>query len=182
MNEDRTRDSGNESIDIRIVQERLDHWALATSYSDQTMASIFTYEPEPPRVESPWLTPTDSPKSSTPQPYSKPIHKPLASTHISEYGVTKLEAEPQEGPTEYKLHLLLRPRRTYSSSSTGSIISGSQQHKQQPPNQEKASPILAPSNQSKQKRLEQLTTQLLWRLQQSSPYHASSTSDLVLPK
>jgi GTPase len=30
--------------------------------------------------------------------------------------------------------------------------------------------------------LEQLTTQLLWRLQQSSPYHASSTSDLVLPK
>jgi GTPase len=27
-----------------------------------------------------------------------------------------------------------------------------------------------------------LTTQLLWRLQQSSPYHASSTKDLVLPK
>lgn len=41
---------------------------------------------------------------------------------------------------------------------------------------------MAPSNQSRQNRLEQLTTQLLWRLQQSSPYHASSTSDLVLPK
>ncbi|KAF7859535.1 hypothetical protein EAF04_008616 [Stromatinia cepivora] len=146
------------------------------------MASIFTYEPEPPRVESPWLTPTDSSKPSTPLPYPKALHPTPGSSHISEYGVTKLEAEPQEGPTEYKLHLLLRPRRTYSSSSTGSIISGSQQHKQQPLNQEKASPILAPSNQSKQKRLEQLTTQLLWRLQQSSPYHASSTSDLVLPK
>ncbi|KAG4026211.1 hypothetical protein MFRU_043g00160 [Monilinia fructicola] len=144
------------------------------------MASIFTYEPEPPRVESPWLTPTDSPKPSTPQP--KVLHESPGSSHISEYGVTKLDAEPQEGPTEYKLHLLLRPRRTYSSSSTGSIISGSQQHKQQPVNQERASPVLAPSNQSKQKRLEQLTTQLLWRLQQSSPYHASSTSDLVLPK
>ncbi|ESZ89659.1 hypothetical protein SBOR_9955 [Sclerotinia borealis F-4128] len=146
------------------------------------MASIFTYEPEPQRVESPWLTPTDSPKPSTPQPYLKALREPSGSSHISEYGVTKLEAEPQEGPTEYKLHLLLRPRRAYSSSSTGSIISGSQQHKQQPLNQEKASPILAPSNHSKQKRLEQLTTQLLWRLQQSSPYHASSTSDLVLPK
>ncbi|KAF7945199.1 hypothetical protein EAE96_009978 [Botrytis aclada] len=147
------------------------------------MASIFTYEPEPPRVESPWLlTPTNSPKPPSPQPYPKSLNSSPGSTHISDYGVTKLEAEPQEGPTEYKLHLLLRPRRTYSTSSTGSIISGSQQHKQQPLNQEKASPILAPSNQSKQKRLEQLTTQLLWRLQQSSPYHASSTSDLVLPK
>ncbi|PQE14143.1 GTP-binding 2 protein [Rutstroemia sp. NJR-2017a BVV2] len=145
------------------------------------MASIFTYEPEPPRVNSPWLTPTDTPtQSSTPQPRS--ANDPTVSSHISEYGVTKLEAEPQEGPTEYKLHLLLRPRRNYSSSSTGSIVSGSQQHKQQPSNQDKPSPILAPSNQSKQKRLEQLTTQLLWRLQQSSPYHASSTSDLVLPK
>ncbi len=35
---------------------------------------------------------------------------------------------------------------------------------------------------SRQNRLTQLTTQLLWRLQQSSPYHASTTSDLVLPQ
>ncbi|KAH0557044.1 hypothetical protein GP486_005168 [Trichoglossum hirsutum] len=39
----------------------------------------------------------------------------------------------------------------------------------------------APSNQSRQHRLEQLTTQLLWRLQQSSPYHSYSTSNVVLP-
>ncbi|CZR50552.1 related to GTP-binding protein [Phialocephala subalpina] len=151
------------------------------------MASIFTYDPDPPRVASPWLTPTDTPKPSTPQPkeaLSISSASPVTG-HIADYGVTRLEAEPQEGPTEYKLHLLLRPRRNYSSSSTGSVVSGSQQHKQRQPSQpitNDPGPILAPSNQSRQNRLEQLTTQLLWRLQQSSPYHASSMSDLVLPK
>ncbi|TAQ91290.1 hypothetical protein B7494_g467 [Chlorociboria aeruginascens] len=147
------------------------------------MASIFTYGTDPPRVSSPWLTPVDSSKPpSTPQS-NGPSAIPTPMTP-AEYGVTRLEAEPQEGPIEYKLHLLLRARRAYSSSSTGSVVSGSQQHKQQPPNQ----PIpldpssLASSERSQQKRLEQLTTQLLWRLQQSSPYHASSPGDLVLPK
>ncbi|RDL34524.1 uncharacterized protein BP5553_07652 [Venustampulla echinocandica] len=151
------------------------------------MASIFTYEPDPPRVSSPWLTPADTPKSATPRP-ADGIPPPTAmpnSGQLSDYGVTKLQAEPQEGPTEYKLHLLLRPRRNYRSSSAGPVVSGSNQHKQQPTNQPSrtgSGPVLAPSNQSRQNRLEQLTTQLLWRLQQSSPYHASSTSDLVLPK
>jgi GTPase len=40
----------------------------------------------------------------------------------------------------------------------------------------------APSNLTRQMRLQQLTTQLLWRLQQSSPFHSSSPCDLVLPK
>ena len=132
------------------------------------MASIFTFDPDPPRVSSPWLTPTGSPKPSTPQPGVIP-----ASGQLQDYGVSKLEAEPQDGPTEYKLHLLLRPRRAYSSSSTGSQL-----HRQA----SEPGLVLAASNQSRQHRLEQLTTQLLWRLQQSSPYHASSTSDLVLPK
>src|SRR5271168_22549 len=117
------------------------------------MASIFTYDPDPPRVSSPWLTPADSPKPSTPQP-PQPSNSPPSGL-LADYGVTRLEAEPQEGPTEYKLHLLLRPRRNYSSSSTGSVISGSQQHKQQPTNQpilNDSGPILAPSNQSRQSR------------------------------
>src|SRR6187402_10586 len=65
------------------------------------------------------------------------------------------------------------------------MVSGSQQHKQKLPSQPISNEpgiILAPSNQARQNRLESLTTQLLWRLQQSSPYHASSTSDLVLPQ
>ncbi|TVY83436.1 GTP-binding protein [Lachnellula suecica] len=151
------------------------------------MASIFTYDLDVPRVASPWLTPTDTPKPSTPQLTGRsttPTALP-ASGQLSDYGVTRLDAEPQEGPTEYKLHLLLRPRRTYSSSTTGSPVVRSQQSDQQrssnSPHNDSA-PILAPSNQSRQNRLQQLTTQLLWRLQQSSPYHASSTNDLVVPK
>lgn len=149
------------------------------------MASIFTYDPDQPRVSSPWSTPTDSPKPSTPQPKVRSsTATPLPySDELSDYGVTRLEAEPQEGPTEYKLHLLLRPRRTYSSSTTSTPLDRSR--KQQRSNQTPSNPftpVLAPSNQSRQNRLEQLTTQLLWRLQQSSPYHASSTSDLILPK
>lgn len=37
------------------------------------------------------------------------------------------------------------------------------------------------TSQSRQNRLQNLTTQLLWRLQQSSPYHSSSSADLVVP-
>lgn len=105
-------------------------------------------------------------------------------------GITRLEAEPQSGPTEYKLHLLLRPRRSFSASSTVQHVSGSYQSKAaQTPWLEseskispaKLSPVSAPSSQSRQNRLQHLTTQLLWRLQQSSPYHSSSTSDLVVP-
>lgn len=122
------------------------------------MASLFTYDPDPPRVESPWLTPTSKP--STPQPGNQGT--------LADYGVTKLEAEPQEGPTEYKLHLLLRPRRVYSSSSTGNVVAGSQQHILQPKNQPlagDAKSFLTPSHKARQNRLEHLTTQLLWRLQ-----------------
>ena len=38
-----------------------------------------------------------------------------------------------------------------------------------------------PSNLTRQARLQQLTTQLLWRLQQSSPFHSSSSANLVPP-
>jgi GTPase len=39
----------------------------------------------------------------------------------------------------------------------------------------------AKSSQSRQQRLQGLTTQLLWRIQQSSPFHSSTTSNLVIP-
>ena len=43
------------------------------------------------------------------------------------------------------------------------------------------SPQQPKSGHSRQQRLEQLTTQLLWRLQQSSPFHSASTASPVLP-
>ena len=103
--------------------------------------------------------------------------------------MSRLEPEPQEGPTEYKLHLLLRPRRKFMSSSTGSHVSGSQHSKAYlaasgsriGANVASTRPVQPPSSQSRQARLQHLTTQLLWRLQQSSPFHSSSTANLVLP-
>ena len=155
------------------------------------MASIFTFDPDPPRVSSPWLTPPiPVPKLPAKNGLSdlQDIGLPPAA-RLVECGITKLEAEPQEGPTEYKLHLLLRPRQSFSSSTTAHHVSGSYQSKIRLLRSEaefkagptKLSPASAPSNQSRQNRLQHLTTQLLWRLQQSSPHHSSSKADLVVP-
>ena len=109
---------------------------------------------------------------------------------LPDASIVKLEAEPQDGPTEYKLHLLLRARRSFSSTTTGLYVSGSHQSKNRvsPSSKTLSAPRLAhrrssntPPFQARQKRLEHLTTQLLWRLQQSSPYHSSSTVKLVPP-
>lgn len=146
------------------------------------MASIFTYDPDPPKVSSPWIPPADP---TRPAVLSSVSTEQANGKHdlLSDYGVTKLEAEPQEGPTEYKLHLLLRPRRafTYMSTHTKGRKSntGTPQFattgKMSP-----ATPTVAP--QPRQQRLQHLTTQLLWRMQQSSPYHAARSKELVVPR
>ncbi len=155
------------------------------------MASIFTFETEPSRISSPW----PSVSSSGPNESPREGKSTLAGIKIPRIevlvgcGISKLEAEPQEGSTEYKLHLLLRPRRNFSFTSTVQAISGShlstsqvnRSHSEADVKQATPTSVLAPSSQSRQNRLQHLTTQLLWRLQQSSPYHSSSKSSLVLP-
>ncbi|KAL8940233.1 MAG: hypothetical protein Q9216_002917 [Gyalolechia sp. 2 TL-2023] len=111
--------------------------------------------------------------------------------HLRDFGIKSLEPEPQEGSTEYKLHLLLRPRRSFAALSTVQRVPGSHLSKSRLSRSGSASPSsvslskipVAPasSNQSKQSRLQNLTTQLLWRLQQSSPHHPASKSDLIVP-
>ncbi|KAL2154302.1 hypothetical protein VTH82DRAFT_2978 [Thermothelomyces myriococcoides] len=149
--------------------------------------SVFTFDPNPPRVASPWLRPGKSDK--LPGPTQSADQKgSVGFGLLSDYGVTKLEPEPQDGPTEYKLHLLLRPRRKYERISTATRISGSTQSRPSPdPRTVKAAPPSpgpsVTSPQSRQDRLEHLTTQLLWRLQQSCPYHAGTASPgLVVPQ
>ncbi|KAI8290068.1 hypothetical protein K4K59_006536 [Colletotrichum sp. SAR11_240] len=144
--------------------------------------SIFTFETDPQRVSSPWLAPEElgrTPKSQPPSENGEP-----QPGHLSDYGVTKLEAEPQEGPTEYKLHLLLRPRRTYTLMST--IGKPPSQHPKTSASATRPAKVmpaaLSASSQSRQVRLQQLTTQLLWRLQQSCAYHALNPKDLIVPK
>lgn len=146
------------------------------------MASIFTYDPDPPRVESPWLKPQDPNSNKETVDHAETANGDTQTGSLSDYSLSKLEAEPQSGPTEYKLHLLLRPRRAYKSMSTTSKTVGVQ------PSQVKdASGNTTPAGtlglvQPRQQRLLHLTTQLLWRLQQSSPYHASSSKEIPMPK
>lgn len=136
------------------------------------MASVFTFDPNPPRVSSPWLRTEESAKNSgtggsSPSSHDEP-------NQAGEPDLDRLEAEPQEGPIEYKLHLLLRGRRKYEMMSTSIKASGS-----------RSGPLRQPAanmSQTRQTRLQQLTTQLLWRLQQSSPNHAKARGDLVIPK
>ncbi|KAI1130686.1 GTP-binding protein [Nemania abortiva] len=138
------------------------------------MASVFTFPHEPPRVSSPWRSGQDAGK--------RPSSERCVSTgaiadaeQTSDSEVERLEAEPQDGPIEYKLHLLLRPRRTYKEMSTALSSTTCRVNRKQ-------SVPLASSNHSRQNRLHHLTTQLLWRLKQSSPDHATARGDLVIPK
>lgn len=149
------------------------------------MASIFTYQEEPPRIHSPWSTPG----TSTPQTISNLKVSLDGGDARSIPTISKLEPERPDGPTEYKLHLLLRPRRKFLSISTTSLYPGQHQTlslqssfaPSPTPDTISDRPPSLPVNQVRQHRLHQLTTQLLWRLQQSSPFHSSSTADLVLP-
>ncbi|EGD87075.1 hypothetical protein H112_05598 [Trichophyton rubrum D6] len=159
------------------------------------MASIFTFDPDLPRVSSPW----SSSGATTPR-YQKGGQSsscgpsPIDTSDpgfLEACGIKKLEPEPQDGPTEYKLHLLLRPRRPFVSLSSGAQVSGSHHSKSHVNSvaerdvSESPEPVSrgaqSSSNSPRQARLCQLTTQLLWRLQQSSPFHSSSTANLVLP-
>ena len=163
------------------------------------MASIFSFQEEPTRVASPWLqgVEKDGGEQASKADTSGDGNPDVAALSLRDspqpgQKVTRLQAEPQEGPVEYKLHLLLRPRRKFRSTSTGSQISGSKHskfsgehaaHRAIADNSFDSNPSsgsVTPSasmQQTRQHRLEQLTTQLLWRLQQSSPHHTSSATD-----
>ncbi|KAJ4421378.1 hypothetical protein N0V82_003759 [Gnomoniopsis sp. IMI 355080] len=147
--------------------------------------SVFTFGTEPTRVSSPWLQPGQS----------------------QDDAVTKLEAEPQEGAIEYKLHLLLRPRRPYQLITTGTA-SGSQRPCQNEPlaplnsssgtlgDFDLAEPLVpgdskkrtpsteyyATTTESRRLRLYHLTTQLLWRLKQSMMNGPLGTTESLIPK
>ncbi|KAI1802237.1 hypothetical protein F4811DRAFT_530571 [Daldinia bambusicola] len=148
------------------------------------MASIFTFDHDPPRVHSPWQSGQDPAKRPQAE-RSVTTGANVESEQLSDPDLERLEAEPQDGPIEYKLHLLLRPRRIYNKMSTTLKVSGSQQSRQIRESKQQrqgGSLPLAASSQTRQNRLHHLTTQLLWRLQQSSPYHSNARRELILPK
>ncbi|KAL9013382.1 MAG: hypothetical protein Q9173_001930 [Seirophora scorigena] len=159
------------------------------------MSSIFTFDPDPPKtLSSPWPVLSAEQHNSA---FSG--HREIgtgeeipSTTHLADFGIKELEPEPQNGPTEYKLHLLLRPRRSFSALSTVQKVSGSHLSKSRASRSETGTNATllplprmpsapAASIQSRQSRLQNLTTQLLWRLQQSSPHHSAFRSDLIVP-
>ncbi|CBX98115.1 similar to GTP-binding protein 2 [Plenodomus lingam JN3] len=203
------RDLNTSRLHAATTTQPIRH-ALPGTAPETNMASIFTFDPDPPRVSSPWATPHSGDHSETRKPPigatplpSKPSNRgseedgsAKTQTNGLDYtGIKRLEAEPQEGPTEYKLHLLLRRRRSFTRASTGQQghhVSGSLRRTDIPvpvPAGRSVSdsgllpetPPLLASTQSKQHRLEQLTTQLLWRLQQSCSHHISSSTGSIMP-
>ncbi|PVI06997.1 hypothetical protein DM02DRAFT_513642, partial [Periconia macrospinosa] len=170
------------------------------------MAGVFTFDPDPPRVSSPWAAVTPSPGGSSQD--TIPHHHVSSQSYtganptgegsggstlppVDYTTLTRIEAEPQEGPVEYKLHLLLRKRRSFTYSSTSRHVSGSLRRSDIsatiPVGRSVSNPNLLgatlpplSATQSRYHRLEQLTTQMLWRLQQSSPHHTSSSNEGVI--
>ncbi|PSR97548.1 GTP-binding protein [Coniella lustricola] len=139
--------------------------------------SVFTFGTEPTRVSSPWLR----------------------SVKTEDDTIAKLEAEPQEGAIEYKLHLLLRPRRPYqligTASASGSvrddILSDCDSLSAyvtapslltDPKNRKPSNEYYATSTESRRLRLYHLTTQLLWRLKQSMTNGPLGTTESLIPK
>lgn len=155
------------------------------------MASVFTFDPDLPKLSSPWPTkPASDSVHTIREPRAALVGGgPVPVSDLADFGVTRLKAEPQDGPTEYKLHLLLRPRQSFCALSTVHHASGPhpskygvQQGGTQSELKHSSQPLgSTPNSQSRQNRLEHLTTQLLWRLQQSSPYHSTSKSALIVP-
>ncbi|KAI4118885.1 MAG: hypothetical protein LQ345_001120 [Seirophora villosa] len=159
------------------------------------MSSIFTFDPDPPKtLSSPWpVLSAEQHNSAFPGHRQAGTSEEIPSiTHLADFGIKELEPEPQNGPTEYKLHLLLRPRRSFSALSTVQKVSGSHLSKSHASRSETGTNATllplpripsapAASTQSRQSRLQNLTTQLLWRLQQSSPHHSAFRSDLIVP-
>ena len=172
---------------------QLDLWQHSGGKSvGLAMASVFTFDPDPPGLTSPWpRAPLNSQLGSSLRDrpsFDGSDTAPIAS--LADYGISILDPEPQEGPIEYKLHLLLRPRHNPAFTSRGHWVSGSCQSRSRtavadlnaaPKASDSPLQSPTPSNYSRQNRLQGLTTQLLWRLQQSSPYHSSVSSGLVLP-
>ncbi|KAK0729267.1 hypothetical protein B0T21DRAFT_370704 [Apiosordaria backusii] len=151
--------------------------------------SVFTFDPlgsDPARASSPWLRPTNPHKKPSVADHPTTRKGTIGSGLLSDYGVTKLEPEPQDGPTEYKLHLLLRSRRKYEHISTATRISGSSNRPAVEPRSARPAPAIpgcSTTTQTRQDRLEHLTTQLLWRLQQSCPYHSGTATTVpVIPQ
>ena len=146
-------------------------------------STVFTYDHNPPKVSSPWPS-LGSSKTCPIETTVAELRYDESAARLADYGVQGLRPEPQEGPVEYKLHLLLRPRHKLIERKNYTLAPGPLQAELPVPGSDleqniaalHGSVVAAHSSQPRQERLLHLTTQLLWRLQQSSPLHSAAQS------
>ncbi|CAZ83211.1 unnamed protein product [Tuber melanosporum] len=129
------------------------------------MSSIFTFNPSPPKPASPWAnnTPAHPTPSTTPNP------KAGSPDLIDDGAPGHLRANNNSG--KIRKHFMEDGDREGVVISSGKMVKGLAAEPQMGATEYKLS--LARGGKS-EARLDQLVTQLLWRLQQSSPYHANS--------
>ncbi|KAJ5899472.1 hypothetical protein N7495_004216 [Penicillium taxi] len=109
---------------------------------------------------------------AVPNEKSLEVSKTPIRAFLSDFNITKLEPEPQDGPIEYKVHLLIGSRRRYLRTSTSSSV-GREGHTS---DSVSSHAMQYKSPQSRKERMHGLTTQMLWRLQQSSPFHSATSN------
>ncbi|KAL7271042.1 hypothetical protein RUND412_006222 [Rhizina undulata] len=132
------------------------------------MSSVFTFNPSPPRLASPWANADSNSTSSAETP--KPLPDGPESIHNDAPGHLKTNnisgrsrgsfLNGYDGGAGLGVH-----------TKDGKMLQSLESEPQMGPTEYKLSLVGGGKSEA---RLEQLTTQLLWRLQQSSSYHASS--------
>ncbi|KAI5791939.1 hypothetical protein EDC01DRAFT_616066 [Geopyxis carbonaria] len=131
------------------------------------MSSIFTFNHSPPKPASPWLgTPSHPSPAATPQP---PADDPDI---ILDDVPGHLRTSINSGRVRGSFINSTQPLSGQIKTDDGEVVKGGLEAEPQIGSTEyKLSLSRGGKNDA---RLEQLTTQLLWRLQQSTPYHATS--------
>ncbi|KAH8144875.1 uncharacterized protein LAJ45_11080 [Morchella importuna] len=132
------------------------------------MSSIFTFNPSPPKPASPWAnnTPIHPSPSTTPSPL------PAATESITDDTPGHLKTNSNSG--RFRGSFIDANHKRWGegiATDDGGVVRGLISEPQMGPTEYKLSLIRGGKSEA---RMDQLTTQLLWRLQQSSPYHGNS--------
>ncbi|CUS12688.1 unnamed protein product [Tuber aestivum] len=129
------------------------------------MSSIFTFNPSPPKPASPWAnnTPAHPTPSTTPKPATGSLDL------ITHDTPGHLRINNNSG--KIRNHFVGDSERGGVATVSGETVRGLAAEPQMGATEYKLSLVRGGKSEA---RLDQLVTQLLWRLQQSSPYHANS--------
>ncbi|PWW73773.1 hypothetical protein C7212DRAFT_284198 [Tuber magnatum] len=131
------------------------------------MSSIFTFNPSPPKPASPWAN--NAPARPTPSTTTTP--KPVTGSPDLIADDTPGHLRTNNNSGKIRNHFTEDSEREGVVTASGETVKGLAAEPQMGATEYKLSLVRGGKSEA---RLDQLVTQLLWRLQQSSPYHANS--------